>query len=178
MKLRAGVFAGGLAIALPLFVGAYKVWSQNENTDWQPAKNIAPEGLMEQVIEENVNPGFEVQADEMQVLRVFLHNQADPLYLIDSRIADSGTEAESLCGALGCAFFGYVQTDEGYQSVLNIYLDPSLPPDVYLIDSSNVLQNDMPELIVHQLENEQLLQMKLVLSSDRYEVVETQYLPK
>lgn len=177
MKLKAGICAGGIAIASVL-VGVYQVWPHNKNSDWQLAGSIAPENLMERLAEENINSTFEVQTDQMKVLKVSLLNQTELLYLIDSRMAGSDTSREPLCGAFGCAFFGYVPTEEGYQNVLSLYLDTNLPPEVPLIEVSEALKNGMPELTVHQLEGSQLLKMKLVLNNERYEVVEIQYLPE
>ncbi|WP_121969215.1 hypothetical protein [Leptolyngbya sp. BC1307] len=178
MKLKTGMMAAGVAISLPLIIGVYQVWPSTENGGWQLAEKIAPKALMEQVAEENLNPDFEVPLGQMKMLKLSQSGQAAPLYLIDSRIADSDTEENPLCGDLGCAFFGYVPIDDGYQSVLSLYLDPNLPPDMPLIEASETLQNDMPELIIHQFDGNQRLRLRLVLNDRRYEVVETQYLPE
>jgi hypothetical protein len=178
MKFKVGIVAGGVAIALPLIVGVYQVWPRSAAVEWQLAESAAPKGLMVQVAAENLNPGFEIQLGQMKVLKLLKSGQPEPLYLIYSRVAGSSTETNPLCGALGCAFFGYVQKNNGYQSVLSLYLNPNLPPDVPLIEASDALQNDMPELIVHQLEGNQLLRLRLALNNGRYEVVETQYLPE
>ena len=177
MKLKTGMMAGGVAIALPLIIGVYQVWPRTENGDWQLAEEIAPKALMEQVAAENLNPDFDVPLGQMKMLKLSQSGQAASLYLIDSRLAGSPTREDPLCGALGCAFFGYVPINDGYQSVLSLYLNPNLPTDVPLIEASETLQNDMPELTIHQLEGAQLLRLRLVLNDGRYEVVETQYLP-
>ncbi|MEL7358228.1 MAG: hypothetical protein AAFN40_16895 [Cyanobacteria bacterium J06560_6] len=178
MKLKTGILAGGVAIALPLIIGVYQVWPRSENSPWQLVANAAPPGLMMQIGTENLASGFDAQLGQMKIMRPWQPGQTLALYLIDSRAADLSTQDNPLCGALGCAFFGYVPTDNGYQNVLSLYLNPHLPPDIPLIEATDELQNQMPELIIHQLEGTQLLRMRLVLNNERYEVVETQYLPE
>jgi hypothetical protein len=170
MKLKTGLMAGGLAIALPLIIGVYQVWPRPEKSDWQPAETIAPPELMAQAADED-------QLGQLNVKKIVQSGQAEPLYIINARIPDIEMHKNPLCGASGCLYLGYVQTSDGYQNVFNSYLDPRLPPDVSLIEVSDSLQNEMPELIVHQLEGRQLLRLRLTLNNDRYEVVETQYLP-
>ncbi|MEN8446357.1 MAG: hypothetical protein ABG776_15255 [Cyanobacteria bacterium J06555_13] len=176
MKFKAGLLAAGVAIALPFIIGVYQVWPRPEISAWQPAAEVAPPGLMMQIATDNLTSGFETQLGQMTMMRPWQPGQLKALYLIDSRTADLSTQDNPLCGALGCAFFGYVPTDEEFQSVLSLYLDPHLPPDIPLIETSDRLQNNMPELIIHQLEGEQLMRMRMVLNTEQYEVVETQYL--
>ncbi|MEL6491571.1 MAG: hypothetical protein ABG776_08380 [Cyanobacteria bacterium J06555_13] len=181
MRLKARLVACGIALSLPLIVGVYQVWPRAENSAWQSVASVAPPGLMMQIARDNLAPGFDEQVGQMKMMRPWQSGQVKALYLIDSRTADLSTQENSLCGALGCAFFGYVPTDAGeqnesFQSVLSLYLDPSLPPEIPLIEVTNTLFNDMPELVIHQLEDDQLIQMRLVLSNEQYEVVETQYL--
>ena len=181
MRLKARLVACGIALSLPLIVGVYQVWPRAENSAWQPLASVAPSGLMMQIARDNLTSGFDEQVGQMKMMRPWQPGQVKALYLIDSRTADLSTQENPLCGALGCAFFGYVPTDNGeqngsFQSVLSLYLDPSLPPEIPLIEVTNTLFNDMPELVIHQLEDDQLIQMRLVLSNEQYEVVETQYL--
>jgi hypothetical protein len=177
MKLKTGLMAGGLAIALPLIIGVYQVWPRPEKSDWQPAETIAPPELMAQAADEYLGTSFEDQLGQLNVKKIVQSGQAEPLYIINARIPDIEMHKNPLCGASGCLYLGYVQTSNGYQNVFNSYLDPRLPPDVLLIETGDSLQNEMPELIVHQLEGRQLLRLRLTLNNDRYEVVETQYLP-
>ncbi|MEO0519224.1 MAG: hypothetical protein AAF171_18190 [Cyanobacteria bacterium P01_A01_bin.116] len=177
MRLKASIIAGGVAIALPLIIGVYQVWPRSESSDWQPLANAAPPGLLMQIGEEHLSSGFDEQLGQMKMMQPWQSGQMRALYLIDSRAADLSTGDNPLCGAIGCAFFAYVPTEEGFQNVLNLYLDPHLPPDISLIETSEILHNDMPELIIHQLEGDQLIQIHLVLNNEQYEVIETQYLP-
>ena len=177
MRLRASIIAGGVAISHPLIIGVYQGWPRSESNTWQPLANAAPPGLMMQIGEEHLASGFNEQLGQMKIMQPWQSGQMRALYLIDSRAADLSTGDNPLCGAIGCAFFAYVPTEEGFQNVLYLYLDPHLPPDVALIETSETLHNDMPELIIHQLEGDQLIQIHLVLNNEQYEVIETQYLP-
>ena len=182
MRLKARLVAYGIALSLPLIVGVYQVWPRSESSAWQPVASVAPPGLMMQIAGDNLAPGFKDQVGQMKMMRPWQPGQSRALYLIDSRTADLSTQGNPLCGSLGCAFFGYVPTNieernESFQSVLSLYLKPNLPPDVPLIEATDTLYNDMPELVIHQLEGDQLVYMRLVLSNEQYEVVETQYLP-
>ncbi|MGB3788420.1 MAG: hypothetical protein WA949_10450 [Phormidesmis sp.] len=176
MKLKAGIFTGGLAISLPLVIGVYQVWPRSESSAWQTLASAAPPGLMTQIGEEHLTSGFDEQLGQMKMMKSWQPGQMAALYLIDSRTADFSTGNSPLCGALGCAFFAYIPVDDGFQSVLDLYLNPRLPPNISLIETTDNLHNDMPELIVHQLEGDQLIQMRLALNNQQYEVVETQYL--
>ncbi|MEO0769056.1 MAG: hypothetical protein AAFY72_06425 [Cyanobacteria bacterium J06649_4] len=177
MKLKTGLMVGGLAIALPLMFGVYQVWPRSTKSDWQPAEAIAPDELMAQAAEENLGPSFDGQLGQLKVMKIVQSGQVAPLYLINSRIPSLPIHENPLCGALGCLFLGYVQTSTGYQNVLSTYFDLRLPPDIALLEVGDELQNEMPELIIHQVEGNQLLQLRMALNHERYEVIDTQYLP-
>lgn len=178
MKFKTTLISGGVAIALPLIIGVYRVWPRSDNSEWQIAADVAPPGLMMQIATDNLAPAFDAQLGQMKMLRPWQSGQTKALYIIDSRTADLTTQDNPLCGALGCAFFGYIPTENGFQNVFSVYLDPHLPPNVQLLEASDELHQEMPELVIHQLENDQLLQLRLVLNDEQYEVVETQYLPQ
>jgi hypothetical protein len=177
MKLKTGLMVSGLAIALPLLIGVYQVWPRSTASDWQPADAIAPPELMAQATEEHLGPAFEGQLGQLKVMKIMQAGQAAPLYIINSRIPSLPIHENPLCGALGCLFLGYVQTSTGYQNVLSSYFDLRLPPDIALLEAGDELQHEMPELILHQLEGNQLLQLRMALNHERYEVIDTQYLP-
>ncbi len=162
--------AGGIYAALP---------KTAQGDTWQPASSIAPPELMAQVIQENINPEIQVNAAQMRVWKIQLPGQSTPLYLIDSRIANSAGSPQNnpLCGALGCAFWGYVQ-EENYRRVFASYLDPRLPPDIPLIEPTNIIQNGLPNLKINQLQNHQIQQLTLSFNGQFYEAVETQLLPQ
>ncbi|MGF1498406.1 MAG: hypothetical protein ACFB8W_16520, partial [Elainellaceae cyanobacterium] len=144
---------------------------------WQFAKS-APSDLMQQVLAENIGSPSLVDASQMRVLRVQQSGQPTPLYLIDTRTADSSNSSggNPLCGALGCAFLGYLPGDEGYQQVLGIYLNPNLPPDIPLFQLSEALHNELPILQVNQLEGHQIQQLTLTFNGQEYEVTQAELL--
>ena len=178
MRLKTSLIAGSAALSLPLLIGVYQVWPRPKSSEWRPLSVAALPELIRQIGEEHLTSGFDdAQIGQMKSLQPWQSGQAKALYLIDSRISDLSTGNNPLCGALGCAFFRYIPTDDGFQNVLNIYLNPHLPPDVSLIELTGQLHDGMPELFIHQLDSDQLVQMTLVLSNHQYEIVETQYLP-
>lgn len=181
MKFNPGKLACVFSLTLPVLILLYQFWprpsSSYSSNGWMILSNVAPPGLMTQVAADNLTPQVDTQLGSMNVLRPWQSGQAKALYLIDSRAASQSPEESPLCGALGCAFYGYVPDDRGgFQQVLNLYLDPHLPPEIPMIEASEQLHEDMPELIIHQLEDRQLLRMRLTFNNERYEVVETQYL--
>jgi hypothetical protein len=159
--------AGGIYAALP------KV---NES-GWQHASEAAPPGLMEQVVRENISPNAQVNSGQMKIWKIQRSGQPAPMYLIDSRVASSATTSP-LCGASGCAFFGYVRQGEGYRRVFASYLDPRLPPNIPLFELVNHSSNGLPVLKINQLEGNQSQQLTLTFNGQMYEVTETQLLPQ
>ena len=172
----------GLVIVCVLSViGFYTALSQSSDANgWQRGSDAAPAGLMQQVIQENIAPDFQVDSGRMRVWRIQQSGQPDPLYLIDSRVASAAESASAnpLCGASGCAFFGYIQQGDRHQRVFADYLDPRLPPNIPLFEVPHKLQNRLPVLIVNQMENNQIRQLTLSFNDREYEVTETQLLPQ
>ncbi|MEO0537718.1 MAG: hypothetical protein AAF215_28130 [Cyanobacteria bacterium P01_A01_bin.123] len=148
-------------------------------TNWQSASH-APSKLLDQVVSDNLPSDLSIDATQMQVWEIQLAGQPAPLYLIDTRVADNAEDpaGNPLCGALGCAFFGYVLTDGNYEKVLDAYFKPELPPEVPLFELAEALQNDLPVLKVNQLEGDQIQQFTLVFNNGQYENVEIQTLPQ
>lgn len=147
-------------------------------TNWQSTAD-APSELLDQVIRDNLPADLATDATQMQMWEIQLAGQPTPLYLIDSRIADTTADPASnpLCGALGCAFFGYVRANSSYEKVLDAYFRPELPPEVPLFELTETLQNDLPVLSVNQLEGNQIQQFTLIFNGEQYETVEIQTLP-
>ena len=171
-----------LAIALLLTLRATVFGSDTVAVSpWQLANQVAPTGLMAQVGRENLQPGAAIDLGRMKVWKLQQSQQPQPLYLIDTRIMNEAAQpnANPLCGALGCAFLGYLPTHGNqYQRVLNLYLNPLLPPDVPLLQPMPKLQSGLPCLLVHQLEHQQLRLFKLCWNGRIYEVVDSSLLPK
>lgn len=148
-------------------------------TNWQSAAN-APSELLDQLVSDNLPADLSIDATQMQVWEIQLAGQPAPLYLIDTRVANSAEDpaGNPLCGALGCAFFGYVLTNGSYEQVLDAYFRPELPPEMSLFELAEALQNDLPVLKVNQLEGDQIQQFTLVFNGEQYENVEIQTLPQ
>jgi hypothetical protein len=137
---------------------------------WQPASQVLPLNRQQQIFKENLQPGIQVDVGQMQVLQV------GPLDLIDTRIANpaKGPAVNPLCGAQSCLFLGYTQQ----QRVLNIYLNPNLPPKVTLIQPVTEVREGLPCLLINQLEQQKIQASKLCFTGTTYETVETQTLPE
>jgi hypothetical protein len=137
---------------------------------WQPASQVLPTELQQQILKENLQPGTQVDIGQMQVLRV------GPLDLIDTRITNpsKGPTANPLCGAESCLFLGYVNQHR----VLNLYLNPNLPPKVALIQPVTETREGLPCLLINQLEQQKIHTSKLCFNGTTYETVETQILPE
>jgi hypothetical protein len=170
-----------IAVALILSgVGLIDKQAAASDADWSHAAQSAPSELLEQIRTETLSPNAPVDVGRMKVWKVQQSGQTQPLYLIDSRVTDSAerSNANPLCGSSGCAFFGYLATMNGYQQVLNVYLDPRLPPNVPLIELGDGLQAGLPVLKVNQLEGDRIQLLSLSFNGQKYEIIETQLLPQ
>jgi hypothetical protein len=138
--------------------------------NWQPANQVLSIDFQQQILKENLQPGTSIDIGQMNVLTV------GRLQLIDTRIA-SPTKAANvnpLCGAESCLFLGY----SNQQRVLNIYLNPNLPPKVTLIQPIDEQRESLPCLLIKQLEQQKIHASKLCFNGTTYETVETQILPE
>ena len=167
MGYRKWLMLGGLSTALA--VGVYAKTSSTVQTSWQLAGEIAPPELLKQIAEEHLSSPEPVNLSQMRVLKVHQSKQSAPLYLVDTRLAES--DQQPLCGKAGCAFLGYIQGKQKYQTVFNTYLDPHLPPDTELLLVSDTLQSGLPTLTLHQLEGQQLQRFTVAFDGTHYAVV-------
>jgi hypothetical protein len=137
---------------------------------WRTASQVLPTDLQQQILKENLQPGTQVDVGQMPVLQV------GPLDLIDTRIPNpaKGPAANPLCGAQSCLFLGYTQQ----QRVLNLYLNPNLPPNLTLIQPLTETREGLPCLLINQLEQQKIHVSKLCFTGTTYETVETQILPE
>ncbi|WP_156119914.1 hypothetical protein [Leptolyngbya sp. KIOST-1] len=87
---------------------------------------------------------------------------------MDSRI--EGMEMQPLCGAIGCAFFGYIPYYGGFRRVLATYLNPHVPPGQSLIEPTTTMERGLPRLMVNQLGTEGLQQYTLGFNGEVYEI--------
>jgi hypothetical protein len=138
--------------------------------NWQLANQVLSIDFQQQILKENLQPGTAINIGQMKVMTV------GRLQLIDTRIANPAKAASTnpLCGAEGCLFLGY----SNHQRVLNIYLNPNLPPKIVLIQSIGEQRENLPCLLINQLEQQKIHTAKLCFNGTAYETVETQILPE
>jgi hypothetical protein len=138
--------------------------------NWQNAAQVAPPGLMEQVVRENVEPSSQsqIKSDRMRILIIQQPGQRVPLYIIDTRTDYDNPSANPLCGAAGCNFLGYVRSKSGYQRVFSFYLNPLLPENVSLIELAQTIRNGLPCLILNQLAGSQIEQINTCFDGQQY----------
>jgi hypothetical protein len=169
----------GLMSAIALFLPRPQDTSQPQ---WRLAKDAAPGGLMAQVIQDNIQPGTTLDAGQMKVWKVQQPSQDVPLYLIDSRVANAAEQPQGnpLCGAQGCLFLAYIPAEKGhYQRVLNLYLNPHLPPKVTLLQpEAATLTVGLPCLVVKQLEHHKIRILHFCFNGSSYEIIDDQILPQ
>jgi hypothetical protein len=138
--------------------------------NWRLANQVLANDFQQQILKENLQPGTAIEVGQMKVLTV------GRLQLIDTRIANPAKKANinPLCGAESCLFLGY----SNHQRVLNIYINPNLPPKVVLIQPINEQRENLPCLLINQLEQQKIHTAKLCFNGTAYETVETQILPE
>ncbi|MBE9110331.1 hypothetical protein IQ273_13000 [Nodosilinea sp. LEGE 07298] len=144
------------------------LWPRPSQMGWRLAQEVAPLPLLSQIMQDNLSPTFPVDPGQMQIWKVEVAGQRQPLYLVDSRV--EGSETQPLCGAIGCAFFGYIPQDTGFQRVLATYLNPHVPPGRSLIESTTTVEHGLPRLVVNQLGAEGFQQYTLVFNGEVYEI--------
>jgi len=143
-------------------------WPRPSPSGWRLAQAVAPLPLLSQIMQDNLSPNFPVDPGQMQVWRVQIAGQRQPLYLVDTRV--EGIETQPLCGAMGCAFFGYIPQDTGFQRVLATYLMPHLPPGRTLIEPTTTLDQGLPRLVVTQQGTDGVQQYTLGFNGEVYEI--------
>jgi hypothetical protein len=120
------------------------------------------------MMQDNLSPTFPVDPGQMQMWKVQVAGQRQPLYLVDSRV--KGSEIQPLCGAIGCAFFAYIPQNTDFQRVLATYLNPHALPGRDLIEPTSTVDNGLPRLIVNQLGAEGFQQYTLGFNGQVYEI--------
>jgi hypothetical protein len=154
-------------IGLPVVFMLHRGQAQG---NWRPANQVLSIDFQQQIVKENMKPGTSIEIGQMKVLTV------GRLQLVDTRIMNPAKTANlnPLCGAESCLFMGY----SNHQRVLNIYLNPNLPPKVTLIQSIGEQRKNLPCLLINQLEQQKIHTAKLCFNGTAYETVETQILPE
>jgi hypothetical protein len=158
-----------------LVLGFVAVTSQSVQPTWQLGQMLAPPKLLQQVAQDNLNPDFPVDPGQMRILKIQQSRQAQPLYLIDARLGQAAPQP--LCGAAGCAFWGYRPTKSGFQKVFAAYLNPHLPPGTPLVEPLPILENGLPQLTIHQLDGTVLQHLTLAFNGQTYAIAQVDYLP-
>jgi hypothetical protein len=154
-----------------LIPGVFLLYRGQAQTRWQLVAEVLPIDFQHQILKENLQPNTQIDVGQMQVLR------AGQLYLIDTRFRQTAKESQPhpLCGAENCLFLGY---NLKRQRVLNVYLNPKLPPKVPLIQLIDTRREELPCLLVNQIEQRKIRKSKLCFTGNTYETVETQLLPE
>lgn len=160
---------------LLILVGVGVVRSSAPQPIWQLASNVAPKALLTQVMQDNVNPKIPFDPGQMRVLKWQQRGQPQPLYLIETRLAEAAEQP--LCGAAGCAFFAYRPDPQGFEQVWSAYLDPHLPPNRALLEPTGDLAQGLPVLSVNQLVETGLQHLTLNFDGQTYTTAKLDYLP-
>jgi hypothetical protein len=168
-------FKPALLALVVLVLGFVAVTSQSVQPTWQLGQTVAPPELLKQVTQDHLNLEFPVDPGQMRILKIQQSRQAQPLYLIDARLGQSAHQP--LCGAGGCAFWGYRPTETGFQEVFSAYLNPHLPSDTLLIEPLLTLENGLPHLTIHQLDGTVLQHLTLAFNGQSYAIAQVDHLP-
>jgi hypothetical protein len=154
-----------------LIPGLFLLYRGQAQTRWQLVAEVLSIDFQQQILKENIQPNTNVNVGQMQVLR------AGQLYLIDTRLRQASKESQihPLCGAENCLFLGY---NLKRQRVLNVYLNPKLPPKVLLLQPIDESREGLPCLRINQLEQHKIRTSKLCFTGTTYETLETQLLPE
>lgn len=129
--------------------------------------------LRNQLQQKYSSDAFPIDAGRMRVLKVKSSKPAQPVYLVDTRVAPERRPLNPTCGAAGCAFEGYIQTQQTYREVLSVYLNPYLPKGTSLVEPSSTSQNGLPCLNFNQLQKQtqQLEVVQWCYDGQRYQFV-------
>lgn len=117
---------------------------------WQYAAKVAPPGLIQQVVQENVKPDWLGDPGKMKVIKLKVKGQKNDFYLVNTRVQyecplnGCSPLADPLCAPKGCAYLGYVRRGKSYVEVFNQYLRSTLPPEVTFLRVSNLLVSGLP----------------------------------
>jgi len=141
---------------------------------WHSAGDYAPSGLMSQFEKDSVAIPEEYDISKMMIQKVSFPEQANPLFLIDTRMSE-GEQKEPLCGVAGCLFTGYIKTGwREFKPVFNLYLNPYVPLGHELLWADMTMRNGMPVLYIIQRASPTktaLVRATLVFNGSQYVVV-------
>ncbi|NJM73781.1 MAG: hypothetical protein HC862_28730 [Scytonema sp. RU_4_4] len=148
--LSLGIF---LIISTLLLNGCSNTNTAGVGLNWQNASKI-PKSLVNLAASENTSL-LSVETSSIKVATIPTHEKDKRLYLLNFNSPD-------LCGRLGCLYAGYLGKGQGqYSSVMNLYLQPDLPPGKHLISvtpDSFINTSKLPFLDVQQINFNRTLQ--------------------
>lgn len=137
-------------LGLIVLLSACSAATAQGNQRWISLSQANLPGLRNQLQQKYSSDRFPIDAGRMRVLKVKNPNQAQPLYLIDTRVAPERRSLNPTCGSAGCAFEGYIQTQQTYREVLSVYLNPELSKELRLVEPASTSQNGFPCLNFNQ----------------------------
>ncbi|MDV2994938.1 MAG: hypothetical protein N4J56_004592 [Chroococcidiopsis sp. SAG 2025] len=117
---------------------------------WELAARAAPPDLMEQVVQENIDPSWIGDPNRMQVIKIAVAGQQHPVYVINPQVMPPKSirtidpSMSPLCGTAGCAYLGYIEEDGTYRRVFHQYLKDKLPPGTTFLKVGGGLTNGLP----------------------------------
>ncbi len=146
------------------------------NLKWTHLSQSALPNLQNQLQQDYQRANSPVDVGRMRVLKIQQTSQKQPLYLIDTRVAlePNRINLNPTCGKAGCAIEGYIQTENQYQQVLAVYLDPYPPKGKPLIEPTESLQNGLPCLNFNQRQQTQMEVVQWCYNGQRYQFVSSQ----
>jgi hypothetical protein len=148
---------------------------------WHGTGNRVPTKLMLRIKQENLHPEIPVDVERMRIWKIQKPEQSHPLYVVDSRITDLAKypRVNPLCGASGCAFFIYEQTEhQDFQRIWSNYLNVNLPPTIALFALEKDFSKGLPVLTINQMEGKRIRQSHISFNGNVYEVTQTNLLPQ
>ena len=153
------LFIVGFNLSQIVTVHASEQWKVVSRSDWQYVAKVAPPGLMQKVVQENIAESWLGDPGRMKIVRFQTPKQKTNFYLINTKVQDKcpsngcSSFADPLCGSAGCAYFIYVQEGNSYRKVLSEYFKNVLPPKVPFLRVSNQLGSGFPCLEFTELIN-------------------------
>lgn len=153
------LFIVGFNFSQIVTVQASEQWKVVNGSDWQYATKVAPPGLIQKVVQENIAESWLGDPGRMKIVRFQTLKQKTNFYLINTKVQDkcppSGCNsfANPLCGSAGCAYLIYAQEDNSYRRVFSEYFKGVLPPEVPFLRVSNQLVSGLPCLEFTELIN-------------------------
>lgn len=117
---------------------------------WELAARAAPPDLMEQVVQENIDPSWIGDPNRMQVIKIAVAGQRHPVYVINPQVVSPKSirtidpSMSPLCGTAGCAYLGYIEEGGTYRRIFQQYLKDKLPPGTTFLKVGGGLTNGLP----------------------------------